>query len=717
MLRILLSALFLSGAITTMAWEINTGALALTFSEPAEGMTLQEISVPATGSVLYQNADPSGAWWAVELTTPGNHEVALVLNNLSPGEKTLLMPAPGCWEQHYLFTLPEADNSLKVTIQIQAAENGNLTLQLQGELSGSAYTFRGSSFPQLAHPLAATKGKLLFPRGNLGSRLVDYPIRGIYPSCESQVQFLGIFAPGNQNGLYLGIHDSGAARKTFLYQNDILTVYTDAENISLPGKSHLVDFPLVLSPAADPWAACRIYRGWALQQSWTARGPLAQRKDIPENLDEIDLWLNLDGPPAMILQQTTAELEKNQLNLGLHWYNWNIYHFDRHYPDFFPAQEGFTDTVQNLKSKNVQVMPYINGRLWDMTMENFEIEAKNEATWYLSGEPVAEDYGSGVKLAAMCPSSKAHFQKLETALSTLVQEYGVNAIYVDQVAAASPVLCYDPNHGHPLGGGSWWTELQRQRWDALTKPYSNKILFSSENGSEPYIGAFTHFLLWMAVYADDFPSLMAVYNDHARYFCSPSEPADDFVSFVGLQSRCAVWGIEPGWLRWLHHGQESSDPELEKRQDYIRKVASIRRAAREFQRHGQLFCGMDLTGQTHKVPVIYTRNGDYARTPTPGETDSIYGAFWQGPQTGLSGAIIANLLEESTSITFQWPEELCSDLALSTFEHYQSDGSWKVIQPASDGSFTISLAPFDLTMVRCKKSPAMETQKSIASTR
>ena len=39
-----------------------------------------------------------------------------------------------------------------------------------------------------------------------------------------------------------------------------------------------------------------------------------------------------------------------------------------------------------------------------------------------------------------------------------MNECGVKGVYIDQIAAAAPTLCFDKSHGHPLGGGHWWTE-------------------------------------------------------------------------------------------------------------------------------------------------------------------------------------------------------------------------------------------------------------------
>lgn len=64
--------------------------------------------------------------------------------------------------------------------------------------------------------------------------------------------------------------------------------------------------------------------------------------------------------------------------------------------------------------------------------------------------------GSLVQLAPMCPFYYIWRQKLVRLTTALFRDYGVDAVYLDQIAARIQHLCMDPSHGHPVGGGSWW---------------------------------------------------------------------------------------------------------------------------------------------------------------------------------------------------------------------------------------------------------------------
>ena len=74
------------------------------------------------------------------------------------------------------------------------------------------------------------------------------------------------------------------------------------------------------------------------------------------------------------------------------------------------------------------------------------------------GEPYIEDYGNGVRNAVMNPVTQIWQKKIKEIVLRLQKESGTSGVYLDQISAASPKLCMDKSHGHPVGGGSWWLD-------------------------------------------------------------------------------------------------------------------------------------------------------------------------------------------------------------------------------------------------------------------
>lgn len=678
--------------------EFGNERLQLRFNAPERGMGLLGVEDCAAKESFFVPAEPEKALlWQLEVTPPGEARVAAVVNNLTPASCSVERDGGTLrlkWEHIALDDVPDA---LDVTVDAAFDPSGRAVLTIRPELHSDAYTFNCLIFPAVRNAVRpAEQQRLLFPRGTLGSRLTVEPLQGVYPSCESQLQFFGVF--GRTGGLYLGLHDGTAARKFFqLDEARSLWIWNYGINTTLPGQSSFPAYPVVLAPARSPWECCGIYRDWATEQVWARRGKWCDRT-LPPGADNIALWLNLDGPPEPISRNFIAEAGRQERPLAVHWYNWNIYHFDQHYPDFFPPQPGFREAVEAMQRDGDFVVPYINGRLWDTALENYRQEGEPGAAKHADGTVQLEDYGSGTVLAAMCPTSEAYRRKIGRAVKTLVEEYGVKGVYVDQVAAAAPVLCYDAAHGHPLGGGGWWQQAYRAMFQPLAEQYEGKVYFATENGAEPYLDSFDAFLLWMAVWDNDFPSLPAVYGQYARYFCSPAEPEDDLPSFAALLSRCLLWDIQPGWLRWLHGTGREPDGEIRRRRDYVDRVVALRALAAEVLRDGVLVDEVRFVEPPEEIEVVFHRNGDYCRPPTPGRFASHYGTVRVAGDRQALLAAIAEISGTATETSFVLdPVRYGAAFAGRTVFRLFEDGRREAVGKAGE-PIEVKLQPFDLQL-------------------
>jgi hypothetical protein len=65
-------------------------------------------------------------------------------------------------------------------------------------------------------------------------------------------------------------------------------------------------------------------------------------------------------------------------SLALHWYVWDDIAFDTGYPDYFPAKPGFPAAVQTLQSAGVHVVPYINGRIFDVGTPSWKADGASQ---------------------------------------------------------------------------------------------------------------------------------------------------------------------------------------------------------------------------------------------------------------------------------------------------------------------------------------------------
>ena len=210
---------------------------------------------------------------------------------------------------------------------------------------------------------------------------------------------------------------------------------------------------VVAAYRGDWWQAARRYRDWAVQQTWTAKGPIAERDDFPARLKELGFWMISSGAPTGVTNNMalTAQLFPN-MPVGVHWYNWHQIPFDHTYPEYFPTKPGMAEATRAMTAKGQTVMPYINARLWDEEIPSFATGFPAAAK-QPSGTNYVEVYGSKRKLVPMCAATPLWQSKVQEICQRLMDECG-ECDLSDQIGVARPAPCYDPAHGHLLAAAA-----------------------------------------------------------------------------------------------------------------------------------------------------------------------------------------------------------------------------------------------------------------------
>jgi len=378
---------------------------------------------------------------------------------------------------------------------------------------------------------------------------------GDYP--QQTFQFMAAYneAPSNgTNGIYFAAHDPTGASKSFsaqVQQNlcfGMSQIVPDAGSPISVQRGFQMDFPVVLVPFDGDWFdASQIYRAWSQKDevSWLVKGPIKTRSDYPDWLFGMTTWVNshwqqndifstTGGDPAVVLQRVRALHERLDLgsSLGLHWYEWDTLGykkgsnytqcndeitcgFDTHYPEYFPVRDGFQAALQDLQSLQppVRVAPYINGRIFDQGTKIWheDSNAKASAAKHLNsaayvpvnehGQPVPstlstynESYGSKAVFSVMCPHTEYWQSTIGNVAQEVVQTYGTDGIYIDQIAAAGPRPCWDPTHNHSLGGGDHWVTGYREMLRRVRVATGNNSVILTESNAEPFMDGINLYL-------------------------------------------------------------------------------------------------------------------------------------------------------------------------------------------------------------------------------
>jgi hypothetical protein len=667
------------------AHELRNDAMRIVFDGAEGGYDCLGIQNLATGGTRFVSPrEDAPGLWQLELRTPyrkpenegeDGQDTLLVDNHAAAQTAAQQQDTPEgkvltlSWKS---IDLGDEAGVLDVTASITLKpRNGPSEWRLQIDNRSTRFGLWEARYPYLATVAPRGSADVLAPRGNWGGTLyrsskVSFNVP--YPSGACPVQFTAFHL--GRAGLYIGAHDGGARAKSIRVTGEQdVTIATYAEDMGVPGSDRAMPFPVVIAAyEGDWWQATRIYRKWALQQAWTAKGPIGARDDIPTRFTDLGLWFLGGGAPAEVRPWMMDAGERCDVPIGLHWYNWHQIPFDNSYPEYFPTKEGFADVVRDLTGRGQIMMPYINGRLWDQDIPSFAEKGLAGACKQPNGEPYTEIYGSGRRLAPMCPTTTVWQDTVNEICSRLIHECGVNGIYLDQIGAARPRICFDPSHGHPLGGGRHWVDSYRTMLDrAKAEAARNDVVLTTENTAEPYMDNIDGFLAWSPRFDNDVPLLPAVYSGYTVYFTSPQAASDDLRSFVMAQGRDFLWGCQLGWNhKWILEPQHRDKLEFEL------ELCRMRLAAKDFMVFGTL---LDEIRPTEPVPTV---SGTWnRRTPHPATLPAVQGTLWRNAEGSL-GVFMVNYDDEPRVFRYTLsPGEWLSDAG--------ADEAWVVTRLAAGG--------------------------------
>lgn len=381
-----------------------------------------------------------------------------------------------------------------------------------------------------------------------------------YPSWNASMQL--VMLDWDKGAFYFSPEDRNACGKMMRIKEEDGVVTFDTEVVASYGWSnsdtHSFSIPwtTVIGHHVKGWseAALNWYRPFALTTPWGSK--TLDERDIPEWIVEKDLWMR-----AKYLGDTTVVAVNKAIdyfgdNICFHWYFWHHHNYDSHYPDYFPAQPEFEPIVRQVRSRNCQVVPYINGRLWDPGTESYTVRNGKDASCRRpDGALYTEVYPTSiVPNTVTCPSSPIWNEVIMELADRIQNELYTNGLYIDQVAAAAPYPCYAKNHNHPAGGGEFWYHSYRDMMDNLRKNHLKKdnIVFSEEN-AECYIPSFDILLTVNTPHNPDckiIPLYPLIYSDRVLTCAYTYSPYTDVRKgeFRYQNMQCFLYGSQLGWV-------------------------------------------------------------------------------------------------------------------------------------------------------------------------
>ncbi len=505
----------------------------------------------------------------------------------------------------------------------------------------------GSSLREVAFPVVRLGSLeeggddiLLYPHvsGRLKTRPADpaFRIAGTYPSGWWSMPFCAIYDA--TCGLYAACEDPTAATKDLRLRGTdagvLFEVLWPAPNAGRPRNTWTLPGRVRLRTFKGHWfeAAC-LYRTWA-----DAKAPWMRKRSRPSPawIKDTAIWALASGGPQSVVPAVKEFARYFDVPVAVHWYNWHQIPFDTDYPHYFPAKEGFSEGVKELQAAGVRVMPYINGRLWDTGLKDFTGEVRRAATKDEQGEPYIETYGSGRKLAPMCPTTPLWQQKVNEICTRLLgTEYGLDAVYIDQIAAAKPRRCFDRTHGHPLCGGSWWIAAgYRPMLERLRRAIGAERVLTTECNAEPYLDLFDAYLTWHFQYTESVPAFAAVYGGRIQLFgrAYRGGPTQDLALRMKA-GQSLVFGEQIGWISPGSIRHTVNGP-------FLRRMARLRYRLRDFLATGAMARPPSFSAPVPEVTADWQWHGTW-----PVTIAAIQAGAWRA-RDGRIAIVLVNVTDE-----------------------------------------------------------------------
>jgi hypothetical protein len=381
-----------------------------------------------------------------------------------------------------------------------------------------------------------------------------------------------------------------------------------------------------------------------------------------------------------------AEVSGMPVSVLWHW--WHGCPYDVGFPEYLPPREGtepFQAALDKAHAAGVHAIVYMNQRLWGMTTKSWQDEgAERYAVKGADGKIRPEVYNVFTKspCASMCMGTPFWREKY-AGLATEAVKLGVDGIYMDQ--ACSSLACFDPSHGHPLGGGIYWMAGFAHLESDIRARAGRPVGLAGEGCGElwlPRLDLMLSLQVSMERYAaprdwEPIPFFHAVYHGYVVFFGNysslampPYDPLwpSEFAppnqgqlldrkfspQFRMEQARAFVWGQQPCIANFSIAQLEERKPEI----DYFVSLAKLRQANRRFFLDGTFLRPPALDVPAQELDVsrlsIYAGRRDnlkeYRKT-----YPLVYCGAWQAKQ-GAVGIALASIADHEVKVTFK-PEQ------------------------------------------------------------
>ena len=649
---------------------VENDAMRIVFGSRETGYAISSIENKLAGNVRFVRPSSNVSnFWEIVLSsrdaTGGVRRVAL--DNRSPAAETKVERVGD--ETRFIWKGLDIPGGEKGAVDVVARVSlppGETASEwrLAVRNRSATWALHDTVYPQLRDVVRPGEADVLMPYENLGARLLKkYNGRSRNRLCQwGEYPYPSYFPPVaaymiGDAGLYFAAEDPEARIKRMWTWDLDAWFETPVENAGVVGKAAEGPRYAVTIAAfrGDWWRAAKRYRAWALKQKWCAKGPIAERTDYPESMVRPSLWMSqyMGEAKGYLREPNKLHAALKGATPGVRVYNWHNHGMDWNFPEFLPMKDGVPAVFDQLRKDGWTVMPYINGRLWDVKLMSYRY-AKPDACLREDGTVFTEPwfgrpYGKH-DFAIMCPAVARWRDLLQDLAIRTVEETHANAIYYDQIGCAAHRPCFNPAHGHPLGGGTWWTDGNREIFRRAREVLSPKgVALTTEGTAECYMDLCDGQLLATSATGEDVPFYPAVYAGYTVYFGTRQSARMDFDSTFAIMAREFVWGVANGWSDDWYPNRWGTVKETA---DAACAFAKAREDARDFLVYGTLedelrpLDALEERSWTKELFKGANKVENELRLP------AVIGAWWRN-RKGERALVAVNVTDAPQTVRFQ----------------------------------------------------------------
>ena len=552
------------------------------------------------------------------------------------------------WETLQLTAAPRLKVEATVSLDPQSAlSRWTIALRESGELQ-----FEQVRFPCVQN-IAEQKNEFLVapvwigqlaedPRKMLNESGKSHEWRYEYPG-HASMQCFGFYQKSGP-GLYFACDDTNAFHKTFVFAGDG-NGGVNFSLVQLPEKDaakttdYVQNYQTVLGAFSGDWfTVAKMYRSWGTNQWWAKESRLLRNENNWSH--DTALWVWNRGRSDEVIEPALALQKKLRLPVSAMWHWWHGCSYDTGFPEYFPPREGarsFSNALVRAHANDIHSIVYMNQRLWGMTTKSWtEMGVTNYAVLDAGGKIHPEIYNSFTKgpCASMCMGT-LFWRNYYAGLTEDAFRLGVDGIYMDQ--ACTSLACYNPNHAHPPGGGTYWmkgfcdmsTDI-RQRAKHVQTSAKRAVALAGEGTGEswlPYLDLMLSLQVSRERYStpdgwEPVPFFQAVYHPYAiqygNYSSLTMPPYDELwpkefapkeplklldrkfsQQFYLEQARAFVWGQQPT----IANFKESHLKERPEEIAYVLQLARIRNRTQKFLQYGRFLQPPELNAPEKTIDI------------------------------------------------------------------------------------------------------------------